>query len=100
MIDDDYTGPVTMLTELREYAVRGVLGEADILDLLDMDCDCFSAIRVTDEHRKDWLKGADPSDRWAVTLEEGGTFSYGRELEDAVKNALQHKYAPPELRAR
>ncbi len=61
--------------------------DVEILDSLEMH-DMFSAVKVTDRRRNSWLVGARPGDRWAVTLTEGGTFSYGRSLRDAISNAI------------
>ena len=59
----------------------------ELLDRLEMH-DMFSAVKVT-QARNRWLTKAKPGDRWAVTLTEGGTFSYGRSLRDAILVALK-----------
>ena len=61
--------------------------DTQILEALEMH-DFFAAIKVTEKLRMNWLKGAKPSDRWAVTLTEGGVFSYGRSLRDAIGRAM------------
>ena len=60
--------------------------DTQIFEALEMH-DCFTAIKVTDR-RRGWLRSAQPGDRWAVTLTEGGFFSYGRSLRDAIGRAL------------
>ena len=62
--------------------------DTQILEALEMQ-DCFFATKVTARRRELWLKGAKPGHRWGVTLTEGGKFSYGRSLRDAIGKALE-----------
>ena len=58
-----------------------------LLERLDM-MDAVSAVKVTSRRRVLWLESAKAGDRWAVTTREGGRFSYGRTLTEALEKAL------------
>ena len=51
-------------------------------------CDYVTAVKVT-ARRRAWLTAARPGDRWAVTVHEGGEFSYGRSFGEAFSRAMR-----------